>query len=63
MIVSSMTDKLSGKMKQYALSKIPLQRFGKSFEVAQIVIAVALNTYMTGSVVDINGGLRMGNNS
>jgi len=63
MIVSSMTDKLSGKMKQYALSKIPLKRFGKSFEVAQMVIAVALNTYMTGSIVDINGGLRMGNNS
>lgn len=63
MIVSSMTDKLSEKMKKHALSKIPLKRFGNASEVAQIVMAVALNTYMTGSVVDVNGGLRMGNNS
>ncbi|MGX4593283.1 hypothetical protein JNUCC76_05005 [Leuconostoc sp. JNUCC 76] len=31
MIVSSMTDKLSEKMKQYALSKIILKRFGEFF--------------------------------
>lgn len=63
MIVSAMTNQLSQKMKEYALSKIPLKRFGHPSEVAQIVLAVALNTYMTGAVVDINGGLRMGDNS
>jgi NAD(P)-dependent dehydrogenase (short-subunit alcohol dehydrogenase family) len=41
------------------IAKTPLKRIGTPAEVAEITMDIAENTYMTGSVVDINGGLTL----
>ncbi len=42
-----------------ALAKIPLKRLGTPMEIAEAIyfLGSAANTYMTGAVLDINGGL------
>jgi 3-oxoacyl-[acyl-carrier protein] reductase len=41
------------------MSRIPLGRLGTPAEVAEVIyfLGSAINTYMTGAVVDVNGGL------
>jgi len=48
----------SRRMRRQALSTIPLRRFGRPEEVAMpiLFLASSLATYMTGEVVNINGG-------
>lgn len=57
MIETKMTDTMSTKMKQYAKSIIPMRRFGKPNEVAEIVSAIARGTYLTGQTFIVDGGL------
>ena len=58
-IVSPMTDPLSDKVKQALIERIPLGRMGTDREVAFGVCFLASDeaSYITGHVLDINGGL------
>jgi 3-oxoacyl-[acyl-carrier protein] reductase len=60
-IVSPMTDPLPEKVKEELTAKIPLGRMGKDAEVAAAVVFLASDEagYITGHVLDVNGGMRM----
>jgi len=61
-IVSPMTDPLPQEAKDAFLARIPLGRMGCDAEVAAAVVFLASEEagYITGAVIDVNGGLRMG---
>jgi 3-oxoacyl-[acyl-carrier protein] reductase len=61
-IVSPMTDPLPQTVKDGMLSRVPLGRMGTCAEVAAAIVFLASDeaSYITGTVLDINGGLRMG---
>lgn len=58
-VETEMTDVLSDKVKDAMLSQIPLKRFGQAKEIAQTVDFLINNKYMTGQVIEVNGGLNM----
>ncbi len=58
-ISSDMTDKLSDKTKEAMLDEIPLKRFGEQEEVAEAILFLANSKYITGTTLEINGGLNM----
>jgi 3-oxoacyl-[acyl-carrier protein] reductase len=61
-IVSPMTDPLPANVKETLLARIPLRRMGCDAEVAAAILFLASEEagYITGAVLDVNGGLRMG---
>jgi len=61
-IVSPMTDPLPQEAKDSFLAQIPLGRMGCDAEVAAAIVFLASEEagYITGAVIDVNGGLRMG---
>src|SRR5207302_10873281 len=60
-IVSPMTDPLPDKVKEELIARIPLGRMGRDAEVAAAVVFLASDEagYITGHVLDVNGGMRM----
>ena len=56
-IQTDMTDVLSDKVKEQVTQNIPLQRFGQVEDVAQTAIFLAKNPYITGQVINVDGGL------
>lgn len=58
-IESDMTDVLSDKVKEASLALIPMKRFGKAEEVADVAIFLAEQEYLTGQVITIDGGFAM----
>jgi 3-oxoacyl-[acyl-carrier protein] reductase len=60
-IVSPMTDPLPDKVKEELVARIPLGRMGRDAEVAAAVVFLASDEagYVTGHVLDVNGGMRM----
>lgn len=60
-IQTSMTEALDEKQRERLLALIPLGRMGTDMEVAQAVCFLAGDeaAYITGHVLDVNGGLRM----
>src|SRR3984885_14054646 len=60
-IVSPMTAALPEKMKEELLQRIPLRPMGQDAEVAAAIVFLASDeaAYITGHVLDINGGMRM----
>jgi 3-oxoacyl-[acyl-carrier protein] reductase len=60
-IISPMTDPLPEKIKEELVARIPLGRMGKDAEVAAAVVFLASEEagYITGHVLDVNGGMRM----
>ena len=58
-IETEMTDVLSDKVKKAMYDQIPLKRFGSTKEVAQTVEFLIKNKYVTGQVIEVNGGLNM----
>ncbi|WP_457601279.1 3-oxoacyl-[acyl-carrier-protein] reductase [Hydrogenivirga sp.] len=58
-IETDMTENLPEEIKQGFLSQIPMNRFGKSEDVANVVLFLAseLSGYVTGEVIHVNGGL------
>jgi len=61
-IETAMTSGFSDEFKQNALKNIPLGRIGTPQDVANAVAFLASEdaSYITGHVLDVNGGLRMG---
>jgi 3-oxoacyl-[acyl-carrier protein] reductase len=61
-IVSPMTDPLPQAVKDGLVARVPLGRMGTDAEVAAAIVFLASDEagYITGAVVDVNGGLRMG---
>jgi len=61
-IVSPMTDPLPHEVKDGLLARVPLGRMGTDAEVAAAIVFLASEEagYITGAVLDVNGGLRMG---
>ncbi len=58
-IGTSMTDVLSDKVKDSIMGNIPLKRFGEAEEVAELAVFLANAKYITGQVVNIDGGMAM----
>jgi 3-oxoacyl-[acyl-carrier protein] reductase len=60
-IETQMTDPLPQNVKNHLLERIPLGRMGKDREVAAAIVFLASDeaAYITGHVLDINGGMRM----
>jgi 3-oxoacyl-[acyl-carrier protein] reductase len=61
-ITTPMTDPLPDKVKEEMLTRIPLGRMGRDGEIAAAVVFLASEeaAYITGHVLDVNGGMRMG---
>jgi 3-oxoacyl-[acyl-carrier protein] reductase len=61
-IVTAMTDVLTEEQKQTITAQIPLGRQGTDADVANAVLFLASNEagYITGHVLDVNGGMLMG---
>ena len=60
-ISTTMTDKLSDDQRESYLSKIPMYRFGKPNDIANIVYFLASedSSYITGQNIHVNGGMLM----
>ena len=58
-IESDMTDSLPGDIKSHYLENIPLKRFGSSGDVARAALFLAENSYITGEVINVSGGMYM----
>ncbi|HEV2289659.1 MAG TPA: 3-oxoacyl-[acyl-carrier-protein] reductase [Candidatus Acidoferrales bacterium] len=61
-IATPMTDPLPDKVKEEMKSRIPLGRFGAENDVAAAIVFLASEEagYITGHVLDVNGGMHMG---
>lgn len=61
-IATPMTDPLPQKVKDEMLARIPLGRMGSDREVAAAIVFLSSDeaAYVTGHVLDINGGMYMG---
>jgi 3-oxoacyl-[acyl-carrier protein] reductase len=61
-IATPMTEVLSQQVKDAMLARIPLNRMGSDAEVAAAIVFLASEEagYITGHVLDINGGMYMG---
>jgi 3-oxoacyl-(acyl-carrier-protein) reductase len=60
-IKTDMTEVLSDKVKEDVLENIPLNTFGNAEDVAKAAVFLAKNNYITGQVLNIDGGLVMNN--
>jgi 3-oxoacyl-[acyl-carrier protein] reductase len=58
-IETDMTNKLSDKVKKSYLERIPLGRFGKPEDIAQVVKFLVSQSYITGQVIVVDGGMAM----
>jgi 3-oxoacyl-[acyl-carrier protein] reductase len=61
-VETNMTAALSEEFKQQAVKQIPLGRVGKSEDIANAVVFLASEeaSYITGHVLNVNGGMLMG---
>lgn len=58
-IDTDMTEVLSEKVKDAAKQQIPLKKFGTVADVAQTAVFLAKNRYITGQVLNVDGGMVM----
>jgi len=60
-IKTTMTERLSPKVKEEMLKNIPLGRFGEPLDVAKVALFLASeeSNYLTGQVIKVGGGLVM----
>jgi 3-oxoacyl-(acyl-carrier-protein) reductase len=55
---TKMTRKIPENIKSKILEQIPVGRFAAPEEIADVVLFLCNATYITGTVIDVNGGLR-----
>ncbi|MGY3766085.1 3-oxoacyl-[acyl-carrier-protein] reductase [Vagococcus vulneris] len=58
-IGTDMTDVLSDKVKEQVSEQIPLRRMGTTEDVAKAAIFLATSPYITGQVINVDGGMVM----
>lgn len=58
-ILSDMTNDLPDKIKELAMTQIPMKRFGNVSDVAEVAVFLARQEYMTGQVLTVDGGMTM----
>jgi 3-oxoacyl-[acyl-carrier protein] reductase len=58
-IQTEMTDSLADAAKEAMLQQIPLKRFGEVNDVAKMAMFLAEANYLTGQVINVDGGLVM----
>lgn len=58
-IQTEMTEAISEKMKEAIFSQIPLRRLGNANDVAKVALFLAESDYLTGQVINVDGGLVM----
>ncbi|MGO2695575.1 3-oxoacyl-[acyl-carrier-protein] reductase [Bavariicoccus seileri] len=58
-IETDMTAKLNEKQRSAILQEIPLKRFGQVDHISETVSFLIQNDYVTGQVIEVNGGLHM----
>lgn len=58
-IETEMVQAIPEKVKEKLISKIPMARFGKTDEIADTVLFLVNNNYITGQTINVNGGVYM----
>ena len=58
-IVTDMTETLNDEIKEKMKSAIPLNRFGESVEIGEAAVFLAKSKYITGQVLNVDGGMVM----
>lgn len=58
-IETDMTSELSDKIREEMTKNIPLQHFGQVEDIANTAVFLAKSPYITGQVINVNGGLVM----
>lgn len=58
-IATDMTEVLSDKVKEQVTQNIPMQKFGTAADIAQTAVFLAKSPYITGQVINVDGGLVM----
>ena len=58
-ISTDMTAVLSDNIKDEMMKNIPLKRFGEAEDVAKAAVFLAENRYITGQVLNVDGGMVM----
>jgi len=60
-IMTRMTERLDGRVREDVLARVPLGRLGTPEDVAKVVIFLLSDyaSYVTGEVIHVNGGLYM----
>ena len=58
-IETDMTDVLSDKVKELTVSQIPLKKLGQVEDIARAAVFLATNKYITGQVINVDGGMVM----
>lgn len=58
-VETDMTDVLAEETKQEILKAIPLKRYGSVDDIANAAVFLAKNTYITGQVLNVDGGMVM----
>lgn len=58
-IETDMTDVLSDKVKGKMLEAIPMKKFGQVEDIAETVEFLIQSKYITGQVIEVNGGMNM----
>lgn len=58
-IETDMTDQLSDKVKEATLEHIPLKKLGSTDDIADTAIFLAKQSYITGQVLNVDGGMVM----
>ncbi len=58
-VESDMTDVLNDKVKETIMTQIPLSRLGQPEEVAEAAVFLSKQKYITGQVLNIDGGMVM----
>ncbi len=58
-VETDMTAGLSEGLRAKMLEAIPLRRYGKAEDIAQAAVFLAENTYITGQVIQVDGGMAM----
>ncbi|MEG0256118.1 MAG: 3-oxoacyl-[acyl-carrier-protein] reductase [Vagococcus sp.] len=58
-IETDMTAELSDKVKEATIAQIPLKKLGQVEDIARTAVFLATNKYITGQVINVDGGMVM----